>query len=501
MNSLRHIPLGARVPDSPHAVVSSLPTMADVIGYQEHDPRVVNAMASGYPRFFVHAYVAQLIEHYLEREALAGRAAVLIPSRRAASDLVEHFKGAALAREVAPSLYIVHTDGSDANLAKRLQKFVQHVGCGISSRQAEDLLLLYGKLSQRFEEATFEGNSQAEMETRLAGQIGCRAKDVLVCASGMNAFYAGYRAVQEYQRSRGRKHWLQLGWLYLDSGVILGEFLREDETLDICYDVFDVEAILERIRANGDELAAVVVECPSNPLIHVCEIHRIAAAVREFGGVMIVDPSVASIYSVDVLPCADLLVTSLTKFAAYEGDVMIGALALNPESPFYGDLVLRTSGFYVPPYRRDLARLAYGIGDVPAMSAQMNDNAAKLCRFLKQHPAVEQVYCAGCSDHIKDVARGEEPVGAVISIDFKGSMEKFYDTIRVVKGPSFGTRFTLLCPFMYLAHYDLVTSPEGREFLSGVGIDPDLIRISVGIEPYDEIETAFAEALDASIAE
>ena len=48
---------------------------------------------------------------------------------------------------------------------------------------------------------------------------------------------------------------------------------------------------------------------------------------------------------------------------------------------------------------------------------------------------------------------------------------------------------------MYLAHYDLVTSKEGREFLNGVGICPELIRISVGEEPYEEIEAVFKEAL------
>ena len=78
-------------------------------------------------------------------------------------------------------------------------------------------------------------------------------------------------------------------------------------------------------------------------------------------------------------------------------------------------------------------------------------------------------------------------------------MEAFYDAVRVMKGPSFGTRFTLLCPFLYLAHYDLVTSESGRALLAEAGIDPELIRISVGTEPYEEIEAVFVEALAASM--
>lgn len=495
MDSLRHFPLGAPFPDSPHAVISSLPTMTDVRGYEEQDPRVIDALKSGYPRFVVHEYVRRLIDFYKEREALAGRYALLVSGRRAADDLLG-WPGQDYAKlEVDEAVYLVHCDASDGERSHDLRKFVQHTGCGISSRQAEDLLLRHGLLSDLFEEACYVGNASTKVEANLAELIGCRISDVLVCASGMNAFYAGFRAVQEFQSSRGRTAWLQLGWLYLDSGKVLEQFLGEDESLECVYDVSDLDTVLERILSCGDSLAAVVVECPSNPLIKVCDLERIAAAVREQGGVMMVDPTIASIYNVDVLPYADLLVSSLTKYASVEGDIMIGALAVNPKSPFYGDLVLRTSSFYVPPYRRDLARLALEMDAAPEVIKKMNANAAKLCAFLREHPGVKNVFCAGCSGGIDLVAKKGSSVGAVVSIELNGDVEKFYDSIQVMKGPSFGTRYTLLCPFMYLAHYDLVTSEEGREFLESIGIAPELIRISVGEESYEDIERIFSDAL------
>ena len=54
---------------------------------------------------------------------------------------------------------------------------------------------------------------------------------------------------------------------------------------------------------------------------------------------------------------------------------------------------------------------------------------------------------------------------------------------------------TLICPFMYLAHYDLVTTPEGRAELAASGIDPDLLRLCVGMEPVEEIIAALQAAL------
>ena len=44
--------LGAPIPDSPHSVSVCLPTWADVIGYEESEERVLDAMKAGYPRFF-----------------------------------------------------------------------------------------------------------------------------------------------------------------------------------------------------------------------------------------------------------------------------------------------------------------------------------------------------------------------------------------------------------------------------------------------------------------
>lgn len=499
MNSLKSYPLGASFCDSPHSVIRCLPTMADVIDYEEHEPRVMEALPAGYPRFVVHTYIKQLLEFYLEREGLVGRAGVLVPSRRASEDARSRFGTGVVVQTVEDALYLVHVDGSDAALVRRLRKFVQHVGCGISSRQAEDLLVHYGQLAEVYAEVRYTGNARARVEAELAEQIACPKADVLVCASGMNAFYAGYRAVEELQRSRGRTAWLQLGWLYLDSGVILKEYLGAEQTLEICYAVADVAAIEEKIRAYGETLAAVVVECPSNPLIQMCDLERLAAVVRAAGGVLLVDPSVASMYCVDVLPYADLLVTSLTKYAAIEGDVMAGALALNRESPLYGDLVQRVSAYHTPAYERDLSRLAHEMQQAPEWVTQIIENAEQLYRYLNTHAAVKRVHYAADSDSAKTLSKATGGVGAVLSIELKGSMPAFYDAVQMMKGPSFGTRFSLLSPFMYLAHYDLVTSEVGRAELRSAGIAPELIRISVGAEPYVEIEAAIAAGLEASL--
>ena len=50
---IQHIPLGNSLPvNNPHSVSVSLPTLEDVIGYEENRPEILNQLKNGYPRFF-----------------------------------------------------------------------------------------------------------------------------------------------------------------------------------------------------------------------------------------------------------------------------------------------------------------------------------------------------------------------------------------------------------------------------------------------------------------
>src|SRR3954468_7986863 len=85
------LPLGQRIPASPHAVSCSLPTMRDVRGYEEKDPETLRQLTSGYPRFVVHPFAKQLAAHFTATmPALAGRTLWLTTSQQMARALVAH---------------------------------------------------------------------------------------------------------------------------------------------------------------------------------------------------------------------------------------------------------------------------------------------------------------------------------------------------------------------------------------------------------------------------
>ena len=70
----------------------------------------------------------------------------------------------------------------------------------------------------------------------------------------------------------------------------------------------------------------------------------------------------------------------------------------------------------------------------------------------------------------------------------------FFDQLECQKGPSLGTNFTLACPYTILAHY------LELEWTSSWGVEPDLVRISVGLEEAGDLTGRFERALKAAEA-
>ena len=181
--------------------------------------------------------------------------------------------------------------------------------------------------------------------------------------------------------------------------------------------------------------------------------------------------------------------------------LIAGVAAVNPAGPDAAELRRRIAAALEPIYPRDLARLAAQIGDTASVLPRIHANAARVAAFLASHPAIGEVYWAltpASRANYTRLARSPDATGGMITFTLKklGALENFYDRLRLPKGPSFGMKTTLICPFMYLAHYDLVTTPAGLAELAASKLDPDLLRLCVGIEPAEEIIAALAEALE-----
>jgi len=100
------------------------------------------------------------------------------------------------------------------------------------------------------------------------------------------------------------------------------------------------------------------------------------------------------------LEYADVVTTSLTKWASGHGDVMAGMAVLRGDSPFAGELAValdEDSRDGSPLYVADQEVLLDNLRGVKRRMARVNANGLALAGWLSGHPAVAEVYHPSCS--------------------------------------------------------------------------------------------------------
>ncbi len=491
--------IGQRIPGSPHSVSCSLPTMADVIGYEEKDPATLGRMQAGYPRFFIHPLIERLRRKLARTVPCPAWTLWPVSSERAARRLGAHLGGAEewwFPREQVWA--VVHRENE--GLAARARLFLQNTGGLLGSRAAEDALERIGEIAEAAPEVLRTADARAEVQRVLHGAFpGTCNDDRLLASSGMSAVHAAFAAINRVQAPRGRTAWVQLGWLYLDTIALLRKFTTDPARDHLrLTDVRDLGALENLLRREGHRVAGIMLEAPTNPLGQTPDIAAVAVLARRHGARVVIDPAIASPLNLDVLPHADIVACSLTKYTAHEGDVMAGLAVVNPQGSGAEALRAALAELVEPPYHRDLARLAAQIGEAPEVLARIGANARAVAEWLGEHPRVRRVWWAGQREMVaalRKIARTEEPWGGVVSFVLNDEFQPFYDAVNLAKGPSFGMGTTLLCPYVYLAHYDLIGTPAGRAELAANQIEPGLLRLSVGTEPVEEIIAELERAL------
>lgn len=494
--ALQHHPLGSTFTGSLHSVVSSLPTRRDVVGYEEKSPEVIGRLKQGYPRFLRHHLVVAVSNAIAARNGWGEAFVCPVASPEAARRL----------RDYAGKTIGVYEDEHLSAIAfkprtltaDRARSFLQHTGAMISSRLAEDWLVANGVLDAAVPEQLASSDAERVIRGALRPWLATGSDALLtITCGGANAFWGAYESISELQAGRGRDIWLQLGWLYVDTGMVLERFARADgpEKWVTAHCLDEVETYL---ATHGARVAGIVCETPSNPLLETVDVQRLSELAQRHGAKLVLDPTVASLVNVDVLPYADAVVCSLTKYAARGADVLAGCVAINPDRADAADLAQRVRAIATPLYGRDAARLAHEIAGMPAFVARVNATAVALAEHLERHPRVAKVrhplQTSEC-DCYRGIMRADAGPGALLSISVHGDMERFFDALSVAKAASFGAEFTIAAPFLYLAHYDLVSTPDGRAWLHSLGIDPDLVRVSVGAEPIEALISVFDDAL------
>lgn len=475
--------LGIPLPDSPHACSVCLPTWNSVIGYEEGRDKVLKRMRVGYPRFFKHPTVERIFENAKAEIALESEDVVVLPTRASvqrAHRWVERRAETAVrisSYHGFQALIVPAKAKTEANLYWRFSGEI------VSSRQAQDFL--DGRVR--------EGSKSHLIARAVAKFTGAEPDHTFVFSSGMAAVTSVLRALPGL--AKGKKT-LQIEFPYVDC-LKVQEFFGQGVVYlnEAVGESFD-EA-LKRIRQG--EFAGVFTEVPSNPLLRTIDLARVAEACAAGSTPLIVDDSAAGPANVEALKFADVVTGSLTKWISGEGDVMAGMAAVRADSPLAAALceaLAADSAECAPLYIGDAEVLLSNLKGYAKRMKMVNANGLDLATALANHPAVAQVWHPSLTtrENYDAVRKKSGGYGGLMSFVLKNPKKtpKVYDALKVCKGPSFGTPFTLVCPYTMLAHYSEL------EWAEGCGVPSHLLRVSCGTESSASIIAAFEEALESA---
>ncbi|KNE73128.1 hypothetical protein AMAG_17277 [Allomyces macrogynus ATCC 38327] len=514
------LPLGTSIPPhEPHAVSVSLPEWRDVIGYEEGTKCVHDSLQAGYPRFVYASAVQDLFAACRMRFSQPGEDVLVLPTRADADAcrafLVAQHPGRrvrvveyALPRSRDARGVLLEMVAFPADLAKTAKAFWQHSGAIVSSRMAEHAMRLIGDAERHPrtveppvvaarrcpDPLPLAADAKRVVKRRIASYFDAAADDVYLFSCGMNAIWHAHRAVTRLRPGQT----VQFGFPYLDTLKIQEKFNAHGAIFLGHGDKNDLHTLSILARDANPPLSAVFCEFPSNPLLKVPPLNALRALADKHGFMVVVDDTVASFANVNVLPVADVVVSSLTKVFSGDSNVMGGSMVLNRSSRYYDQLKSHMQTQYEDGlWDGDAVFLEHNSRPFAERVRVINSNTEVVVDYLAKNPLVDRVYYPTLTDRAAydafRVASSDSGYGALLSVQFPTELQAatFYDALHVAKGPSLGTTFTLACPYTIMAHYtELAWAAE-------FGVCRWLVRISVGTEDVGVLLEILRRALAA----
>ena len=256
-------------------------------------------------------------------------------------------------------------------------------------------------------------------------------------------------------------------------------------------DLTDPAALAAAIRP---ETALVWAETPSNPLLKVTDIAAVARAAHAAGALLVVDSTFASPYLQRPLELgADVVIHSTTKYLGGHSDVTGGAIiARDPQVAARIAKHVGMMGTLAAPQECWLVQR--GIKTLAVRMRQICASAQRIAEFLDHHPAVRAAYYPGLPEHPGHALAAAQMTGGyggVVSFTVDGDEDaaaRVCEATRVFTlAVSLGSVESLIEHPARMTHCTTADSP--------LGVDPSLLRLSIGLEDCDELIDDLASAL------
>jgi cystathionine beta-lyase/cystathionine gamma-synthase len=271
-----------------------------------------------------------------------------------------------------------------------------------------------------------------------------------------------------------------------------GEFDRLG--MEYAFAATDADSVCRAIVKNTK---VIVIESPTNPLLSVIDIKKVAAFARDRGVTTIMDNTFATpLYQNPYLLGIDVVVHSGTKYLSGHSDICCGvAVTTRERAERIRKTALSLGGSLNAAacalLERSMMTLAIRVG-------RQTENAGRIAEYLEKHGKVRRVNYPGLASFTNHgLAKSQmSGFGAMLSFELdetKTGPDRFVRGLRVIKpAVSLGGVETTICAPAVTSHAKISAAERKR-----IGISDSLLRLSVGIEQADDLIEDIEQAMKA----
>jgi cystathionine gamma-synthase len=268
-------------------------------------------------------------------------------------------------------------------------------------------------------------------------------------------------------------------------------------------DLTDPKALAAALAADATGRAPklVWIETPSNPLLRVTDLRFAVEAAHRAGALAVVDNTFLSPVLQQPIACgADLVVHSTTKYINGHSDVVGGAVvardvAVHERLSWWANAL----GITGAPF--DSFLTLRGLRTLDARLRVHEENASALASWLETQPGIARVHYPGLRSHPGHAlaARQQRGFGAMVSVELDGgedAVRAFVDGLECFTlAESLGGVESLVAHPATMTHAAM--APQVR---AAAGISDGLLRLSVGIEALEDLQSDLAAGLARAAA-
>ncbi len=252
----------------------------------------------------------------------------------------------------------------------------------------------------------------------------------------------------------------------------------------------DADSFAKAIKKNT---RVIYVESPSNPLLSIIDLKKVAQLGKKYGCISVIDNTFASpINQNPVDHGIDIVLHSATKYLGGHSDICAGVVVSNKA---YIQRITQTSVNFGGSLNALMCYLLErSIKTMALRVEKQNLNAGLIAAFLQKHPGIDKVYYPGLITHPgHEIAKAQmSGFGGMLSFELKSNdVISFQKMLKLIKpAMSLGGIESTICAPVTTSHK--LVPKEQRE---AEGIKDNLLRLSVGIEDSGDLIRDLEQAL------